>query len=286
MKLAIDQSTQPADTTLARIERLEQLPVFPASATEIISECNSPQGDVKKIIQLIECEPAIGTKVLSLVNSPLYSMARPVVSVGQAVVLLGRKSISQMAIATAANAVFAEGDAAMEPHRDKAFFQSLSCATLARLIASETKSANADEAFLCGVMHDVGKLVFFKLVPDIYCEILQQDPSGKTINCEREMIGICHAEVGRNCGMRWGLPVSINRVIAGHHAPFCDCEHPLSQTVITANYFARRWQIGFAEREMIDPESVIEDMFLGRDMASMKDRFADQFAAVAEIYAA
>lgn len=298
MKLAADQTILPvqsdsrADTTLARIQRLEQLPVFPASATEIMSECNDPRGDVKKIIQLIECEPAIGTQVLSLVNSPLYGATRPIISIGQAVVLMGRKSISQMAIATAANAVFGEGDPAMKSHRDKAFFQSLSCATLARLLASQTgpnsgaASINADEAFLCGVMHDVGKLVFFKLVPDIYCEILQRDPSGQTIQCETERIGIGHAEVGRNCGVRWGLPPSINSVIADHHAPFCNCENPLAKTVMAANYFARRWQIGFAENETVPVQSDVEDMYCEHDTAAIKDRFTDQFAAVAEIYAA
>jgi HD-like signal output (HDOD) protein len=275
-----------AESTLTRINRLDQLPVFPASASAVMNECNNSDAKVKRIIELIECDPAICTKVLSMANSPLYGSSRPVGSVGQAVVLLGMKSVSQLAVSVAANSVFSEGDASLECHRKKAFAQSLSCATLARLIARQTRVANPDEAFLSGVVHDVGKLVFFKIVPEVYSQILENDPSGQTIDAELQLIGVGHAEVGKNCGVRWGLPLPINEVIADHHSPIGETQNTLSQTVISANYFARQWQVGFGETETSQADENIEHAFSSHDLASLQDEFRDQYAAVEEIYLA
>jgi HD-like signal output (HDOD) protein len=283
-KSAIEQSG--SESTLFDIKQLDQLPIFPASASAIMHECNKKKAEVKRIIQLIESEPAVGPRILSLVNSPVYGVSRPITSIGQAVVLLGLKSVAQTAIATAAKAVFGEGTPEMAAHREKAFVQSLACATLARILASQSRIANPDEAFLCGVMHDVGKLVFFKAVPEIYVEILDSDPTGHTVDEEVLRIGISHTEVGKNCGVCWGLPPAINDVIAGHHASIAACPSALAQTVIAANHFARQWQIGFDETESTDANPLIEEAFTGLELVEIEAQFRDQFAAVEEIYLA
>ena len=251
-----------------------------------MNECNKSDSKIKTIIELIERDPAICTKLLSMANSPLFGSSRPVGSVGQAVVLLGLRRVSQMAVAVAATAVFGDGDVKLEQQRKKAFAHSLSCATLSRLIARQTRMSNPDEAFLGGVVQDVGKLVFFKIIPDVYCEILERDPSGQTIDAERERIGIGHTEVGRNCGVRWALPQSITEVISEHHAPFQDLENGLAQTVIAGNYFARKWQVGFEPTEALPEDSSIEDAFAAHDLSTMQDEFTDHFSAIEEIYLA
>ena len=268
-----------------RIQSLESLPPFPAMATQILMQCKKPDVEVQTVVKLIECEPAIGAKVLMVANSPLYGTSRPILTIGHAIVVLGFRSVAQMAIAMAMEEVFSQGVAELSEHRNRVFAQSLACATTARTISVRSRKANPDEAFLCGVMQDIGKLVFFDVVPSQYCDLLQQIPNGETVELEQESFGVDHPGVGKSCGAKWGLPTQINSAINDHHRMIGQIDHELSQTVIAANYFGRRWQIGFDANEVAEENEAIEQIFSSLDLNNLRDECADQFAAVREICA-
>lgn len=266
-----------------RIRELEGLPPFPATATQILTLCEQPDLQVKSIIQLIECEPAIGARVLQLANSPLYGMTRPIATIAHAVVVLGIKTVAQLAVAIATGELFQKGDPSLAAIRKATYLQSLACATVTRSLASITKRANPDEAFLSGVMHDIGKLVFFDIVPTPYCDIIQADPTGRTSKKEIESFGVDHPTVGKNCGDKWGLPAEINLAILNHHCEFDATEHPLSQIVISANYFARKWNIGYEQEKEVVECWEIENAFETVPLSELQAEVNEQFAAVIEI---
>ena len=277
------QAPQSADEIREKIQRLENLPPFPAIATQILLQSQKPDVEVPRVVQLIECEPAISAKVLMMANSPLYGATRPISTIGHAIVLLGFRTVTQMAIAIATEDVFSHGSPELAGQRNRIFRQSLASATIARAICSLVQGVNPDEAFLCGVMQDIGKLVFFEVVPSKYCEILEQFPSGDTAKVENELFGIDHAAVGKICGAKWGLPSPINAAIQEHHRLIGETEHELSQAIIAANYFGRQWQIGFDPNEMVETCDDIEQICGSEDAASLREVCAEQFAAVSEI---
>ena len=284
---SLNESTKLESATVAgelqaRFEQLDGLPSFPASALQVMSACEDPSVDVKRIVQLIECDASIGTQVLRLANSPLYGVSRPIVSIGQSVVLLGMKTVAQLAVASAAKAVFNEGDPATKACRQKTFMQSLAVGTLARLI-SQRHGGNPDEAFLGGIMHDIGKLVFFNIVPEQYAKILAQVPTGQTTELETQLLGFAHTEIGKNCGIRWGLPCSITETIADHHHSI-ESVGQLSKAVIVADRYARVWEAGFGPGEQCPADSATESTFTG--VEDLKEQFQDEFEAVAETYRA
>ncbi|MEM7454621.1 MAG: HDOD domain-containing protein [Planctomycetota bacterium] len=268
---------------LNRLKALEGLPPFPAVASRILTECQKPAPEVDTIITLIECDAALGGRVLQLVNSPLYAASRQVTSIGHAVVMLGFKCVAQMAAAISAGQVFAGGSPDYERYRRQTFEQSLACATIAKGLSRYVDDVSADEAFLAGVMHDVGKLVMLKVVPEAYCVLLEEHKDGMTSICEVDQFGIDHSEVGNRCGAKWGLPAEINTAINNHHRDFEQTDDGLSKVVIAANYLARQQGIGAGPELATDTNKAIEEAIPEVQDSSLHETFREQYSAINEI---
>lgn len=281
----IVQATATSEEVRQKIKNLEGLPPFPAIASQILMECEKPEVDIGVVAQLVECEPAISAKVIQLSNSPMFGASRPIVSINHAIVLLGFTSVSQMAVSIAAGAIFEQGDPKLAKHRKKTFRQSLACAITSRFLAGEVGTANPDEAFLSGVMHDVGKLVLFDTAPEQFCDILDQEKTGNTTVVEQEAFGTDHAEVGKRCGAKWGFPSQINRAIGLHHKDPSEISGDLSMAVMAGNYFSQQWSLADSP-EFVQPKiAAIDELFADRDLAKIKDICVDQFESVIEICA-
>lgn len=259
------------------------LPPFPTTASQLVSELNGGDVQVPRIIQLIECEPTVGSKVINLANSPLYGTSRPITTIGHAVVILGFKSVAQLALTVATAGVFEGKSTSFCETRRETYSQSLAIATLARHIARQDNQANPDEAFICGVMHDIGRIVLLESVGEPYHEMVVDNPIGNTTELETESFGITHPELGRACGKKWGLPNSIVVAIAHHHFPIAEVSDPLSQAIITANYCARRWQIGFATADDFVLDEQLEAVIGSEANADLQTECIEQFDAIREI---
>lgn len=280
------ESTRASEEVIRKIQNLEGLPPFPAIASQILMECQKPEVDARIIAQLVECEPAICAKVIQLSNSPMFGASRPIVSINHAIVLLGFTTVSQMALSIAAGTIFEQGDPTLAKHRKETFRQSLACAITSRVLAPEIDSANPDEAFLSGVMHDVGKLVLFDAAPKLFCEMLEAEPTGNTTLAEKSVFGIGHAEVGKQCGAKWGFPSKINQAIESHHKSPSEISQPLAMAVMAGNYYSMLWSLADIPN-ITQPEiPEIEEMFSGSQLAEIRDICTDQFETVIEICAA
>ena len=276
---------QPTTTEIRdKIMQLDNLPPFPAMASKIMSECQKPEATADSVAKLIECEPAVCSKVIQLANSPLFATSRPIASIGHSIVLLGFNTVSQMAISIAAGRLFSGGNHPdVTKHRKQAFRQSLACAVASRTFAKQLGSVNTDEAFLCGILHDVGKLVLFDVVPEQYCKLLDDANSPDTTAVEHEAFGVCHPVLGMTCGLRWGFPFPLNGAIQQHHKSLDDAESELAKAVIAGSYYAHLWEI--AEPGMfVQPElPEIETAFSAYQLDELQDQCRDQFEAVIEI---
>ena len=261
------------------------LPPFPSTATRLVAALNDPTTHIRDIIALIECEPKISSCVLNLSNSPLYGATRSITSIGHAVVILGFKSVSNLALTAATGSLFAAGDSDLSVARDETYFQSLAIGTLARLFARQVDAANPDEAFLTGVMHDVGKLVLLDAGGHDYASIISSDDLGDTVEKERQLFGTSHPELGGKCGQKWGLPPSIVTAIANHHHKLVEVADVASNALIAANYAARNWSIGFAEELDVPRDPELDQYINALGDSDLPQKSAEQYAALREICA-
>ena len=279
-------SSSPSDTSLIiNLESVDkEIRPFPATATKIMALCNSSESSVAEIAELIECEPAIAVKLLAMANSPLFATTRAVTNVNQAIVLLGYKSVSQMALTIAAGPLFTSGHPDMMHHRTSLFRQSLGVATVSRLIADKLDLSDPSEAFLGGMMLDVGKLFFFDVVPDHYRQILDEDNSGNTAAIEVEKFGLDHPTIGNRCAQKWGLPDQISRLIQNHHGSEYSTDDGLLNAVVAGIYFAQKWAIGFGEESEGQDSLNVDSILQALCEDEMADSARQQYQSIESIF--
>ena len=257
---------------------------FPATATKIMALCNSQESRPTEIAELIECEPAVAVKLLAMANSPLFATTRAVTNIHQAIVMLGYRSVSQMALTIAAGPLFTSGDPALLQHRTSLFRQSLGVATVSRLFAEQISKCDPSEAFLGGMMLDVGKLFFFDMVPEHYVSILNENKAGDTATIESEKFGMDHPTIGNQCAKSWGLPDQIGHLIQNHHASENEDSDGLMQSVLAGIYFAQKWNIGFATEDEHIKNDDIESLIINLNEEELSEVAIEQYKSIESIF--
>lgn len=259
-----------------------EIPRFSTTASQIVEELGKDDACVATAIRLIECEPTISSLILRLANSPIYGASREITTIGHAIVVLGFRCVAQQAIAAASGTLFKTGDASLSDHREKTYIQSLGVATAARLLSDQLGMGNPDEAFLCGVVHDVGKLVLFEHDGAEYTRMLEELSHEECLQSEVERYGVTHTTIGRQCGVAWSLPHKMCNSIEDHHGSLSEVEDPLSKTLICALYYAMKWQLGFLEEDFaINPDLESE---LGEfETEELIAKCREDFQAICEI---
>ncbi|MCR9198234.1 MAG: HDOD domain-containing protein [Planctomycetaceae bacterium] len=222
-------------------EALELRP-FPAAASQLITACDREDATARQLSEIIKHDPALSLKLLQIANSPIYGFAGEIRSVDHATVVLGMRALRDLAISTAVSDAFASGDGESATARRQLWVHSLSCGAIARTLSSTLNMAAPDEAFLAGIVHDVGKLFFFDHEPHQYMQATSNGPHTNIVDIETDAFGIAHTSVGQRCGQNWGLPDEINDVICFHHAPDeADFGGDLIDVVSAANRLSHLW---------------------------------------------
>ena len=210
----------PAHEFFNRIKTSRNLPSLPHVLVKLMEVCTEEQDTIKEVSQIIDKDASLSAKVMRLVNSAYYGLPNRVTSIEQALLLLGTNTIKNIAISASVYQAF--GRAKDSPvFRMKLFWwHSLMCATLARLIAKKTSYTVPDEAFLSGLLHDIGKLILWVNFPKEYGEIRRSCGNKPGLLLEGEMrLGATHCEVGAWMINRWNLQSFMADAVLYHHEP-------------------------------------------------------------------
>jgi HD-like signal output (HDOD) protein/signal transduction histidine kinase len=234
---------------LAKIETSRSLPTLPHILLQLIDICNQEDKGIRDLSKIINKDPSISERLLRLVNSAYYSLKQKITSIEQALLLLGMDAVKNIAISSSVYQVF------HRPGKKSAFnlklfwWHSLSCATIARRLAIRTHYPGPDEAFLTGLMHDIGKIVLWVNFEGEYESILKASGyrTAQLLQGEQEF-GLGHAEAGAWLIRRWELRSFMPDAVRYHHERPDRIIHssPLVQIVYVAN---RVCQIIPEERE-------------------------------------
>jgi signal transduction histidine kinase/HD-like signal output (HDOD) protein len=228
----------PAHEFFNRIKTSRNLPSLPHVLVKLLEICAEEPNTIKEVSQIIDKDASLSAKVMRLVNSAYYGLPNRVAGIEQALLLLGTNTIKNMAISASVYQAF--GRAKDSPvFRLKLFWwHSLMCATLARLIATKTSYTAPDEAFLSGLLHDIGKLVLWANFPKEYGEIRRSHRNKPDLLLAGEMrLGATHCEVGAWMINRWNLQSFMADAVLYHHEPIHKIldASPLVRIVFVAN---------------------------------------------------
>ena len=223
-----------------RIKESGHVPVLPEILVRLLEACDNEATPLTQVASLIDKDPSLSYKVLQLVNSAYFGLKTTYSGVDQAVVYLGANSVKNMAVTAAVHQVFNnERFNELKYFNIHAFWHhSLKCASLSRRIAEHTGLANPDDAYLGGLLHDLGKLVLVSAYPDQYesaiADTIQQED---LLEAEQNHVGATHSEIGHWLVADWNLNSLIGDAISYHHEAVekVNGAFPLVKIVYAAN---------------------------------------------------
>jgi len=205
---------------LARIEDGHmELPLLPNIVWEVMELTASDDVDTRKLSTLIHRDPALASHILRVANSPAYMPRMPIVSLQQAVSRLGAATLGEIVFAISIQSrVF--DVAGYEQEIRALWHHAVGTGAYAKEIARLRRS-NVEGAFLCGLLHDIGKPVLLQTFVDIQRSFgVIVDPA--TVSAVMEAY---HTQVGNLIATEWGLPPHVTESITYHHdylvAPMC-----------------------------------------------------------------
>jgi putative nucleotidyltransferase with HDIG domain len=239
---------------------LEMLRLSPISNLEnkIFKEAatNEP-GSASNMADVISGNRTLSGNVLKVANAACFGAARQVSTIPRAIVVLGFEAVK--GIALSASVIEAFRNSEVHDHFDWSGFwtHSLACAYLSKKIAGMIHLAQLETAFVCGLLHDFGKIILDTYFPRSYRFVLRRSSTGglTMLQAEEEMLGFNHAEVGMWAAQQWGFQKAIVFTIANHHRTIAEDTRyePLAGIVRLANHLCFRERLCLAEQAVTEP---------------------------------
>ncbi|HHO75626.1 MAG TPA: HDOD domain-containing protein [Deltaproteobacteria bacterium] len=201
---------------------LGDIPTLPSIATTIMEKTLDTKVNARQIAQMVEKDQALSIKVLKVANSPFYRRIKEISTIRGAVVLLGFNVLKSIVLSISVINLFNEKDKqALDFYK---FWQhSIACAVCAKAIANKVFPSSAEDAFIAGLLHDLGKVVADQLICDKgeYAEVLEvmNRANSNIIEVEKKILGIDHSTLGQLLMEKWNLPSHLSKTIGHHHNP-------------------------------------------------------------------
>jgi diguanylate cyclase (GGDEF)-like protein len=206
---------------LEKILSSESLPTLPAVASRLLEMISDEHADLAEISELIKMDMGLSTKILKIVNSSYYSLPNPIASVSQAVNLLGMNAVQNIILSVSFFSLKGNGGRAFD--YDRFWRNSLARAVAAKLICSVLDLKDTENVFLCGLLQNLGKLIFACTMEEDYQNVLKtlEDESNilEDADIESEYLGVDHSLTSYTIARAWGFPDSLAQPIRYHHTP-------------------------------------------------------------------
>ncbi|MCF6284187.1 MAG: HDOD domain-containing protein [Candidatus Hydrogenedentes bacterium] len=228
--IALVESSIKFEKVVHLIREVSSLPALPETIANVQQAMENPDTSTQDIAKIIEQDPLLAAKVVSLANSAAYSFAHSVDTIERATALLGLREVYSVVLASAVIEYFKEGD---HFNHKKFWKRSMICATACKIIAQACRPKGAGSVFAAGLSHDIGRAVFAEIAPKQYAGVDQDLPEMEVIARENELFGLAHPEVGFLLADGWGLPDDIKEPIRFHH-DFQQAQQSQEMVAITA----------------------------------------------------
>ncbi len=259
-------SVAPSDQLKNIIMTTRDLPAMPQVASKVLELSSDPNTSAQQLQQIIADDQAMTARILKIANSAMYSCSRKVKTLTEAIVMLGFNSIRSLVVTSAARNLYNTQKSTTGLKERLLWEHSIGVAFACRLLVQERIPRLAEEAFLAGLMHDIGKLVLNLRVPEEFDEIVQQvyNDNRAFNQTEMEILGFDHAEVGARLVNKWNLSPVLEDTILNHHNPEAlKAESPLLLYLDLGNKICHKLGIGFVDEPDLDINNCLANSILG-----------------------
>ncbi len=247
-----DQATpaaNPGDLIKSAIGEISHIATLPEVTLKIIQLVEDPDSTAQDLNKVISNDPALGARILKVVNSAFYGLPGQIGSINRAIVLLGLNAVKNIAIAASLAKLFRGGKVSAVFDAKDLWTHSIASATATRLLANKAGLGLPDEAFLAGLIHDIGIMVEIQARRNEFVQAVEHAHSTGTPlrAAETQFIGATHEQFGYELCKLWKFPTSLQAVAGFHHRPMDLPEgaRTLASLVYVADHLTRKLEMGY-----------------------------------------
>jgi putative nucleotidyltransferase with HDIG domain len=209
-----------SDFLKKQLDKISKLPTIPVIAQEILRISSDDMSSVRALEKIVEKDPAIAAKILSVANSAAFGNRLPTKTINRAIMRIGFDNVRSIALGISLITVFGNDGKKGLLDYERIFQHSASVGVLARSLSREYKLGVSDELLASGMLHDIGFLVLNRYFNESYSEVLSRHQENDyLLETEKEVLGFTHADVGMWLAEKWELPDNILDATLHHHNP-------------------------------------------------------------------
>ncbi len=274
-----------------KLESLTNIPSIPFVISQVLGAVDNENLSASALASLIEKDQSLTIKVLTVANSPFYGFSRRISTIDLAIVILGLNTIKEIVLSLAIQKFFT--NVRKDIFDVKSFWQySVFCGAAGRVLARKLNYRLVGEAFVAGLMHDIGILILIQYFSTNFNEIRKRQlyQSMTFVEAEKVVMKCTHSDIGSWLANKWNLPENISKAIQYHHLAFSEAkfledkilasktknakpdekpeesnfDQPLTVIVALSEWFAR--EMGFKKWAL--EENRQSKLFLAEDLIS------------------
>jgi HD-like signal output (HDOD) protein len=258
------------------IANLGDLPPLPQVASQVLRVSADPDANAEDLRKVISMDQALTSQILKISNSAMFGMMREVTTLTQAIMTLGFSTIKSVVIASSAKNLYHRGTVGLQERL--IWEHALVSAIASRAFAKSLRFPRIEEAFIGGLLHDIGKSVIGVKFPERYSSLLRTvyNENGICLDLELDIFGFDHAMVGEALVSQWNLAASLQAAVRWHHDPIhaAETHQELTAIVALANHLALEEKVGIGDPKHLEGASLqaMEILKLGPEaLGGIKD---------------
>ncbi len=215
------------DDIIERLGNLEDIPPLPSLASQVINTCFDDLADFHQMADLIRQDPVLSARILTLINSPTFALSTEVKDLSHAISLLGKNQVRNLALSVTIFDTFTHAGKKREQEMAAFWQHCVACAYTSEALARKLNYPKPEEAFVAGLLHDVGKLIAYHRLEKEYKQFISRlkgfnpddQPQWPQLELEKEILGAPHHLIGKWVTEAWNFPEPIIEAVWLHHQP-------------------------------------------------------------------
>ncbi len=236
-------------TLQAELLKIDSIPTLPDRLRNLLKVLENPKTSLSEISNFILNDPALTSRVLKMVNSPIYGFPGKISSVSQALLLLGLNVVKGLLLSIS---IFETMQKAMIGLWD----HSLGSAIAAKMIAKKKSIPDPEDVSVAALLHDIGKVVLSLKFPNEYQMVRDKVEKDELFiyEAEKDIFGITHSYAGALIARKWNLPNNLVEIIEYHNRPESSKTVPLHTAIVhVADIITRARGFGFPGDNFVPP---------------------------------
>ena len=268
----------------------ETLYSLPSIYTELDREINNPLSNLEDIANILLDDAALSARLLRLTNSAMYNFPSKVDTINRAITIVGTNQLRDLALSTSVITLFNGIDQSVI-NMEEFWRHSIGVGIAARVITSYQSEPNVERFYLMGLLHDIGRLIMYIQIPELMAKVQTPciEQQQLLYQCEQEVLGFDHGDVGMELLQNWKLPSPIRDAVGYHHHPLGSKVHTREAAIIhLADLLVNGLQMGTSSgTHLVPPLNDKAWQSIGISSAKLPDilsRIDTQYRDVVEIF--